>query len=107
MRQDSFPISFFTLVKKVLVRDLYAMRPSVRVAINPKAVNPRTDATTTTRKHTQYVFRLYSSSISAICIEKYPVMRLTGRKRIVTLASRIVVRVSLSTACDSLSAMRL
>ncbi len=44
---------------------------------------------------------------SVIWTEKYPVMRLTGMNRMVTLARRMVMRVNFSTAPDCLRVMRL
>lgn len=40
-------------------------------------------------------------------VEKYAVMRLTGRNSMVALASKMVIRVNFSTAWESLSAIKL
>ena len=58
-------------------------------------------------KQVQYVTAVYTPCSSTIWTEKYPVIKLTGKNRMVTLAKRIVIRVRLSTAEDSLIAMRL
>ncbi len=60
-----------------------------------------------TAKATQYVVEEYLLTRSGIWTEKYPVMRLTGMNRMVTLARRIVMRVRRSTAADCLRVMRL
>ena len=55
----------------------------------------------------QYIWTVYLSLILGIGMVKYAVMRLTGMKSIVTLASSIVMRVKRSTALDCLIAIRL
>jgi hypothetical protein len=58
-------------------------------------------------KQTQYVVAVYTFWRSRIWTEKYPVIRLTGRNKMVALARRIVILVSFSIAWDSFRAIRL
>lgn len=60
-----------------------------------------------TPKLTQYSLTVYTPLTLANSVEKYAVIRLTGRKRIVTLASRMVILVNFSTACESFRAIKL
>lgn len=65
------------------------------------------DKNMTTAKEIQYVVLLYASSRPLMFVEKIAVMRLTGMKRIVTFANKIVMRVRRSTAWDCFSVIRL
>ena len=60
-----------------------------------------------TPKLTQYSLTVYTPLTSLSSVEKYPVIRLTGRNRMVTLASRMVTRVNFSTAWESFKAIKL
>lgn len=73
----------------------------------PNTTKKRKEIPMITPNAAQYVLASYASSSPLTCTEKYAVIRLTGIKRMVTLAKRIVIRVRRSTAWDSLSVMRL
>lgn len=73
----------------------------------PNTSRKMNDSVIMTANATQYVFELYLFMRSGIWTEKYPVIRLTGMNRMVTLARRIVMRVRRSTAADCLRVMRL
>jgi hypothetical protein len=60
-----------------------------------------------TAKLTQYCALVYPFFTPMSSVEKYALIKLTGRNKMVALASRIVIRVSFSTACESLSAIKL
>lgn len=60
-----------------------------------------------TPKLTQYSLTVYTPLTSLSSVEKYPVIRLTGRNKMVTLASRIVTLVNFSTAWESFRAIKL
>ena len=95
------------LSRNVLVRLLYTGLPSKVPLTILNTIKMIIDKVMITAKLIQYVFTLYTPSRSLIWTEKYPVIRLTGRNRMVTLARRTVMRVNFSMAWDSFRAIRL
>ena len=65
------------------------------------------DAMKITVKLTQYCVFVYPFFTPTSSVEKYALIKLTGRNKMVALANNIVIRVSFSTACESLSAIKL
>lgn len=65
------------------------------------------DRTIITAKEIQYSSVVYTPLTPLSSVEKYAVIRLTGKNKIVTLAKRMVILVNFSTACVSLRAIRL
>jgi hypothetical protein len=60
-----------------------------------------------TVKLIQYSVLVYPFFTPMSSVEKYALIKLTGRNKMVAFAKRIVIRVSFSTACESLSAIKL
>lgn len=60
-----------------------------------------------TAKLIQYSACVYTPLTPLSSVEKYAVIKLTGKKRIVIFASRMVILVSFSTACESFKAIKL
>jgi hypothetical protein len=77
---------------------------SLRYPNNPSST---IDKNKITAKATQYCVGVYPPLTPSSSVEKYPVIRLTGKNRMVALASKIVILVSFSTAWESFKAIRL
>lgn len=81
--------------------------PSTVSLAYPNSARSNIDRNIITANDPQYWASEYPSWIPRIFVEKYAVIRLTGRNNIVTLAKRSVILVSFSMACVSFRAMRL
>lgn len=81
--------------------------PSIVSLRYPNIASITMDKNIITPKAIQYSTVVYTCFTPSSSVEKYPVIRLTGRNKMVALARSTVIRVSFSTACESLRAMRL